>query len=160
MTDINTLDLKTFITNAVNGVFDTMLSMEIEACDEDFHSNSHGKRIVGSVSFAGKVMGNVIIHVNEDFARLITAAMLGMETDEIEGDEDVYDVIGELSNMIGGDLKSRFCDADLDCQLSIPSITSGGDFRIDSKGWARREGLVFRNERNITLVEAYIKSGT
>lgn len=63
MTGIDTLDLKTFMTNAVNGVFDTMLSMEVEVCDEDFHSNSDGKRIVGSVSFAGAVMGNVNIHV-------------------------------------------------------------------------------------------------
>ena len=160
MSDIYALDLKTFITNAVNGVFETMLSMDVEVSEEDSQSNIEGRRIVGSVSLAGKVMGNVSIHVNEDFARLITAAMLEMETDEIEDEDEIHDVIGELSNMVGGDLKSRFCDANLDCELSIPSITSGSDFKVESKGWARRESLVFRNEQNSALVEAYFKSGT
>lgn len=158
MTDIDTLDLKTFITNAVYGVFDTMLSMGIEIADREFPVDGGGRRIVGSVGFAGRVMGNVSVHVNEDFAREITAAMLGMETDEIEGDDEVFDVIGELSNMIGGDLKSRFCDADFACELSIPSITSGSDFTTETKGWTRHESFVFQNEGNLALVEVFIKA--
>jgi CheY-specific phosphatase CheX len=158
MADIDTLDLKTFITNAVYGVFDTMLSMSIKISDRDFPLNSEGRRIVGSVGFAGKVMGNVSVHVYEDFARLITAAMLGMEIDEIEGEEEVYDAIGELSNMIGGDLKSRFCDSDLACDLSIPSITSGSDFTTETKGWTRHESFVFQHEENLALVEVFLKT--
>ena len=158
MTDIDTLDLKTFITNAVHGVFDTMLSMTIEISDREFPLNNQRRRIVGSVGFAGKVMGNVSVHVNEDFAHGITAAMLGMEIDEIEGDEEVYDVIGELSNMIGGDLKSRFCDADLACDLSIPSITIGSDFTTETKGWTRHESFVFQQEGNLALVEVFLKT--
>ncbi|MBW1780310.1 MAG: chemotaxis protein CheX [Deltaproteobacteria bacterium] len=158
MTDIDTLDLETFITNSVYEVFDTMLSMGVQISDRGLYVESDGKRIVGSVGFAGKLMGNVSVHVNEGFARLITAAMLGMEPDEIEGEDEIYDVIGELSNMIGGDLKSRFCDADLTCELSIPSITSGSDFMMETKGWTRHESFVFQNEEDLALVEVFIKS--
>jgi len=158
MSDMDTLDLKTFITNAVSRVFDTMLSMSIRATDRGFPRNGEGRRIVGSVGFAGKVMGNVSLHVNENFARLITAAMLGMEIDEIEGDDEIFDVIGELSNMVGGDLKSRFCDADLACDLSIPSITSGSDFTTETKGWTRHESFVFQYEENLALVEVFVKT--
>jgi CheY-specific phosphatase CheX len=158
MTDIDALDLKTFITNAVYGVFDTMLSMEVKMADKEFPVDGAGRRIVGSVGFAGRVMGNVSVHVNDGFAGEITAAMLGMETDEIEGDDEIFDVIGELSNMIGGDLKSRFCDADLTCELSIPSITSGSDFTMETKGWTRHESFVFQNEENLALVEVFIKA--
>lgn len=157
MAGLDALDLKSFITNSVNGVFDTMLSMPIEASEHDFDFNNDGKRIVGTVGFAGKVLGNVSIHVNEAFARSITAAMLGMELDEIEGDEEVHDVIGELSNMIGGDLKSRLCDAALDCELSIPSITSGSDFKVETKGWERHERFVFQNDADSGLVEVFAK---
>jgi CheY-specific phosphatase CheX len=90
-------------------------------------------QIVGSVSFAGKAMGSINLHFSEAFARLVTAAMLDMDEDDIEGDEEVHDVVGELSNMVGGDLKSRLCDAGLTCELSIPTITSGREFGSNPK---------------------------
>jgi len=157
MPDINALDLRGFVSGAMNEVFDTMLSMDIELADEGVHGNVSGERIVGSVGFAGKAVGSVSIHVNEAFARSITAAMLGMEEDEIEGDEEVHDVIGELSNMVGGDLKSRLCDGGFDCELSIPSITTGSDFKTKIKGWERHESLVFRHHEQLALVNVYIK---
>ncbi len=124
MTSINSLDLKEFITNAVREVFDTMLSMDLETVEAQSLANFNGSRIVGSISFAGLVMGNLNLHADEAFARRMTAAMLDIETDEIEGNEEIHDVIGELCNMICGDLKSRLCDAGLTCELSIPSINT------------------------------------
>ena len=160
MTEINSLDLKGFITNAVSDVFDTMLSMEVESLatyqpDEGLN----GTHIVGTVSFAGVVMGNLNMRVGGEFARQITAAMLGMETDEIDGEEEIYDVIGEVCNMIGGDLKSRLCDLGLTCELSIPSITSGKEFSIKTKGWDRNELYAFRNQQQTAVLEVFIKSG-
>ena len=122
MNEINALDLKAFATNATCGVFDTMLSMAVEFFDEETHEIIDGGKIVGSVSFAGDVMGIVSIHVGNTFARVMTATMLGMDLEEVEDQEEVDDVIGEVSNMIGGDLKSRFCDSGLPCRLSIPPL--------------------------------------
>lgn len=159
MTVINSLDLMGFITNAVSDVFDTMLSMEVEPVATDQPEGFNGTHMVGSVSFAGVVMGNLNFHVGNDFARQMTAAMLGMGTDEIDGDEEVHDVIGEVCNMIGGDLKSRLCDLDLTCELSIPSIASGKDFSIASRGWDRSELYAFRHQEHTAVVEVFIKSG-
>ena len=107
--ELATFDLPIFLRGATREVFDTMLSMELN--EQDTLSLADGSRIVGSVSLAGSVSGTVNIHVSRHlFAAQITANMLGMEIDEIESDEEVHDVIGELSNMIGGDLKSRLCD--------------------------------------------------
>jgi len=158
MPDINAVDLRGFVSGAMGEVFDTMLSMDIELTDEGVQANVEGERIVGSVSFAGEAVGNVNIQVNEAFARQITAAMLGMEEDEIDGDEEVHDVIGELSNMVGGDLKSRLCDEGLNCDLSIPSITSGSDFKTETKGWERHEILVFRHQKQFALLNVYLKT--
>jgi chemotaxis protein CheX len=83
-----------------------------------------------------------------------------MASDEIDSDEEVYDVIGELSNMIGGDLKSRLCDAGFTCELSIPSITSGKDFSIASKGWAINEVVCFQYQEHFALIEAFLKNGS
>ena len=97
-----------------------MLSMKMEGMAANQSESLNGDYIVGTVSFAGVVMGNLNLHVDHKFARLMTAAMLGMEIEEIDGDEEIRDVIEEVCNMIGGDLKSRLCDSNLTCELSIP----------------------------------------
>lgn len=155
--DLAAFDLPTFLRGATQEVFDTMLSMDLT--EQEHKEFSGASRIVGSVSLAGSVSGTVNIHVSSIFATQITANMLGMDLDEIDSDEEVHDVIGELSNMIGGDLKSRLCDAGFTCELSIPSITSGKDFRIESKGWAVNEIVYFQYQEHVALIEAFIKNG-
>lgn len=159
MSQINSIDLETFVTTAVEDVFDTMLSMDVSKITPDEVVTNGQPHIVGTVSLAGSVLGNVNIYLNSQFARTITAAMLGMDTEDIEGEEEVHDVIGEVCNMVGGNLKSRLCDAGFSCELSIPSITAGNDFRIESKGWQRHERYGFQNHQDSALVEIFMKSG-
>jgi chemotaxis protein CheX len=159
MTEISALDLKGFVIKAICEVFDTMLSMNLDIVEEDQASKLNGDKIVGSVSFAGKASGNINIQVSGDFAKTMTATMLGMDISEVISDEEIHDVIGETSNMIGGKLKSRLCDSGLPCELSIPSITSGGSFKIESKDWMRHEKIVLTNNNHVVLVEAYVKPG-
>ncbi len=156
MGKIEELDLMGFVDHAVSEVFDTMLEMDVEVMDGAGRELT-GARIVGTVGLAGQAQGSVVIQVTYSFSRLITADMLGMEDDEIESDEEVHDVIGELSNMIGGDIKSRLCDAGLTCELSIPSITSGTDFKIESMDFGRHEIFAFIHGEHTALVEVYIK---
>jgi len=159
MSAIHTVDLKSFVTHSVKSVFETMLSMRLEPEDPpNRQSVTTGKYVVGTVGFAGAVMGNVNIFVSREFARAMTAAMLSMSVEDISSDEEVNDVIGEVCNMVGGDLKSRLCDAGLTCSLSIPSITFGDGFRVESKGWDRHELLGFRNSHHSALLEVYVKS--
>jgi CheY-specific phosphatase CheX len=139
MNDLQTLDIAACVSNTVVQVFDTMLSMAVEIFPGNPPPLPDGFRFVGSVAFAGDVTGSVSLQMSDAFARLLTANMLGMETEEIEGTEEIEDVIGELSNMIGGDVKSRFCDRGLPCELSVPSITSGSNFRIEQVGTMHRE---------------------
>ncbi len=155
--DIIGVDIEEFITNATNEVFDMMLSMPVERCDPKEAAVEQGHKIVGAVSFAGDVVGNVNVQVSSLLGKLITANMLGVEADEIEDNEEVNDMVGELSNMIGGSLKSRFCDSGFTCDLSIPSVTSGKHFTIESMGWEKHELYAFRYQQHTTLVEVCMK---
>ncbi|MBT8350224.1 MAG: chemotaxis protein CheX [Deltaproteobacteria bacterium] len=158
MSRLDELDLKAFVTKTLTGVFDKMLSMNLEPIGEGGTGIEGGNQVVGSVGFAGNVLGNVNIHVTAGFARFITAQMLGMETDEIESEEDVFDVIGELCNMVGGDIKSRLCDSGFTCELSIPCVTGGNDLKLESMGWDRCESFGFKCRENIALVQVYMKT--
>ena len=157
MADIESIDFKTFITNATHDIFEKMLSMQVETVDLDEDQIQEVNKIVGSVGFAGKVVGCLNIHVEKTLAKTITANMIGEDPGDIE-DEEVLDMVGELSNMIGGDVKSRLCDAGLPCSLSIPTTTSGTDFVIESTGWIRHERLALQSKDHSALVEVYVKS--
>jgi flagellar motor switch protein FliN len=154
---INSVDIRTTVINSVIDVFFTMLEMEIEHIEEVPASFTEEMRTVGTVTFAGDVDGLFNIQVNDDFGRIMTAAMLGMTPEEVEGPEDVYDVIREVSNMIGGNLKSAFVDVGLSCVLSTPSITNGRDFRVEASTGIRPERLLFAFKDHTIIVEAGVK---
>ena len=154
---INSVDIRTAIINSVIDVFYTMLSMEVEHIKEVPESFKESKRTVGSVTFSGDVDCIFNIQVNDDFGRVMTAAMLGIEAYEVESEEDVYDVIREMSNIIGGNLKSQFVDVELSCILSTPSITNGNNFRVETIGSIKTEQFVFSYEDQNIIVEAGVR---
>lgn len=154
---INDLDLNAIVSESVIDVFDTMLSAKLEITDKISHDNLENIRNVGSVSFAGDATGMVSIHVGDNFSRELTAEMLGMEIEELEGDEEIRDMLGELSNIVGGNLKSTFTDAGLVCALSTPSFTTGTDFKIESLNMETYERFAFDCDGNIVFVEMGIK---
>lgn len=154
---INSVDVPTTVINSVIDVFYTMLSMELDnipAVPENFREE---KRTVGTVSFAGDVDGLFNIQVNDKFARIMTAAMLGMEEDEVVGEEEIFDVIREMSNIIGGNLKSTFVDAGLKCVLSVPSLANGLDFRVEALNIIQTQRFLFKYQDHTIIVDAGIK---
>jgi flagellar motor switch protein FliN/FliY len=154
---INALDIKAQVSEAVIDVFDTMLSVQLELTDTIPSESLEDLRIVGSFSFAGDASGMVSIHVGDKFTRELTAAMLGMEVEELEGDEAINNMLGEVGNIIGGNLKSAFTDAGLACALSTPSFTTGTDFKIESLNMQKYERFAFRSNDNIIFVEMGVK---
>lgn len=154
---INSVDISTTVINSVIDVYYTMLSMEIQSIQEVPPDFREDKRTVGTVSFAGDVHGMFNIQVNDNFARIMTAAMLGMEEDEIESEEEVFDVIREMSNIIGGNLKSAFVDVGLSCALSTPAITNGLDFRVESLNIIKTQRFLFNCEGHTIIIDAGIK---
>ncbi len=154
---IGSVDIRAAVVNSVIDVFYTMLSMEVEHIKEIPPGFVEGERTVGTVTFAGDVDGLFNIQVNDDFARIMTASMLGVEKDEIESEEEVNDVVRELSNIVGGNLKSKFVDAGLSCVLSPPAITRGRDFRVEALNIIDTESFLFSYQDHTIIVEAGIK---
>jgi flagellar motor switch protein FliN/FliY len=154
---INSVDVPTTVINSVIDVFYTMLSMEIESIQEVPADFREEKRTVGTVSFAGDVHGLFNIQVNDNFARAMTAAMLGIEESEVGDEEEVFDVIRELSNIIGGNLKSSFVDVGLSCVLSTPAITNGLDFRVEALNIIKVQRFLFHVGGHTIIVDAGIK---
>jgi CheY-specific phosphatase CheX len=125
-------DIQQLIHQALRDVFDRMLSLNVQPASAHPPLN-HAERVVGCVGLAGEsVTGAVFLHVSDTFARTISAAMLAVHIHEIQSGEQVHDVVSELTNMLGGRLKSRLCDGGFPCAMSTPAIIRGLAFRIET----------------------------
>ena len=158
MSGIDTIDIKTTVSESVIDVFDTMLSLEAKI-SETGAETLDGNRFMGMVKFAGEMVGIVAIQVSYDFARLMTASMQGIEPEKVGGDEEIKDLLAELSNIVGGKLKSTYTDIGLYCELTTPSITTGSDFTMQSLNMDKYEKLVFLSKEHLIIVEVVVKQG-
>lgn len=142
---------------SVENVFNQMLGMTMLKDGEEPLAADTCGQIVGSVGFAGQANGIVYLYSGFGFAKLITGQMLGIsEADGIE-DEMVKDAIGELSNMVVGNIKSRLCDTGWQCTLTIPSILRGNQIAISGTGKSKKKILGFRNHDHRMLAYVVIK---
>ncbi len=157
MTTNLTNEVLDLLNGSVTEVFNTMFSLEAKpAAPHDLQASGE-TLVAGSVGFIGDVNGVVYLQVTAAFARVLASLMLGMSEDEIEGDEMVNDVVGEVSNMIVGAVKSRLCDSGSSCVLTIPSIVRGSSFHVEPTGSSNRRALSFQCGADHLLVELLMK---
>jgi chemotaxis protein CheX len=93
---------------------DPLIPME----DGDLHSEVHS-----SVSITGSWQGAVVYASSTSAARQAAAAFLAMEPDEVSA-EDLSDVLGELANIVGGNVKAMLPPG---CLLSLPQVVLAPD---------------------------------
>jgi len=82
--------------------------------------------VSASVSLTGAWHGHVVVTCSSEAARHAAAAFLAMGTEEV-GDEDITDVMGELANIVGGNVKSMLPPATL---VSLPHVVNGASNRF------------------------------
>jgi chemotaxis protein CheX len=151
------IDIQPLIDQALRDVFERMLSLSVQSAAANPRPD-HSERVVGTVGLAGEsVTGAVFLHVSEAFARKITAAMLGVHIHEIHGGEQVHDVVSEVTNILGGRLKSRLCDAGFRCAMSTPTVICGSAFRIEIAPDLRPRECFFLCGKEKFLVAIHLK---
>jgi chemotaxis protein CheX len=123
--------LARYVIDATHEVFSTMVMMNPE---DDYPLNAPVHHfqcsITGLVGFAGTYSGTISIHCPVPLALRITGSMLGLECHEV-GD-DLNDAIGEIANMLAGNVKQVLSRGGLDVRLSIPTIISGEGYTIET----------------------------
>jgi CheY-specific phosphatase CheX len=152
-----TFDVRQFLTHHLADVFSTMVSMKATPAPEGMVPHFE-ERVTGSVGFGGEaVSGAVYLHLSADLALRVTSAMLGLPPEEIGGEGEVNDVVGEMTNMLAGGLKSTLCDLGATCAVSTPAIIRGRAYEIEAMPDVRRESMVFDCETECVSVEVHIK---
>jgi chemotaxis protein CheX len=79
--------------------------------------------VSASVSLTGAWRGHVVLRCSSVAARNAAAALLGVDYEDATVD-DVTDALGELANILGGNVKSLLPEP---CALSLPHVVISGE---------------------------------
>ncbi len=112
------------IEQIVENVFQTMMGLEVHALEGP--TPVHEQLVTGSISLTGAWRGAVLVECPLEEAFFLTSRMVGVPLPS-DLTDDVRDAVGELANMVGGNLKSVLPAG---VALSLPSVVSGSNYRL------------------------------
>ena len=130
-TAIDTSVIVAAVQQAAESVFSMMLGLRVQiqphqTVDQPDPVNG----VVALLGFTGPWAGTGVVYCDERFACKIGSAMLMTEVTEING--DVLDGLGEVANMILGNLKESLEPHTGPLGLSVPTVVYGKNFSTRS----------------------------
>jgi chemotaxis protein CheX len=131
------------LAQIVESVFGTMLGLEVAGSGTAWYPSPD--RLTAAVHLAGDWSGAVLLECSTGQACGFAARFLSMDPAETV-DDVVRDVLGELANMIGGNLK---CVLSAGIQLSMPSVVDGNDYSLRVCGAQLQARLSFDSEEGV-----------
>ncbi len=122
------------VREAAHSVFETMLGVALKDCEPAREENApvHSEGVVALVGLAGDWAGTGAFRCSADMAKKISGLMLMQEFSAV--DQDVLDAVGEITNMILGNVKTTFEETLGPMGLSIPTVIYGRNFTTRSVG--------------------------
>lgn len=121
---------KDTILQIAGDVWSLVLELDIEPDDALTVPAVKTGFVTGCVTISGAWEGTVVLDCGADLAKQAAAIMFEMEAEEIEA-EEIRDAVGELVNMLGGNIKSLLPEP---CKLSLPVVVQGQDYSTNIPG--------------------------
>ena len=131
---IEQLCINDVLLESAKEIFETMIFMDLESVPEAPEHNSNDVPLLSCITFKGSLEGCMAICCSTECTNTIARNMLGMEQDEDLTEEDAYDAIGEVSNMIMGCLKRHLAESVGDLEISVPSVVNASELKNNMGG--------------------------
>jgi chemotaxis protein CheX len=125
------------LAQIVEYVFQSMVCLEVRESSQSW--TPAGDRMTATINLTGDWPGVLALQCSREQACAFAGRFLSIEKPELV-DDMVRDVLGELANMIGGNLKCVLAGG---LRLSMPSVVDGGDHSLRVCRAGIRERLVF-----------------
>jgi len=138
------------LASIVQSVFQTMMDLEVAVCEAPW--THAGNTITAAVHFVGQWRGATLVECDAPQACQFAARFMGIALPAMI-DDDVRDAMGELANMVAGNLKSVLPHG---VDLSMPSVVEGSDYSLRVCGAKAVERMTFSSavgNFRITLIE-------
>ena len=115
------------IRSVVRSVWSTQLGLEIRSVHEAF-SRSSMETLTAAIHIAGDFHGGIRMECSRALIRRAGAIMFSLPEGELQ-QEDERDVIGELTNVVAGNIKALIPGSNA---VSLPTIIEGTDYQVSS----------------------------
>ena len=129
------------IFTIAHNVLDTMIHVEAVLSEASPLDALPGE-LTGCIQISGAWQGAVILQSSERFARQAASQMLSLTEEEVTL-ADMQDVMAEITNMIGGNIKSQVPGPSY---LSLPCVTTGNHFSFHLANSKAVNGVSFEVE--------------
>jgi chemotaxis protein CheX len=126
------------VAQIVESVFENMLGLQTAESEAPWFPSAD--RMTAAVHMTGDWSGVVLLECDRRQACRFSGRFLSMEPSDTV-DDVVRDVLGELANMIGGNMK---CVLTRGIRLSMPSVVDGGDYSLRICKAEIRQRLAFQ----------------
>jgi chemotaxis protein CheX len=110
----------------VQMIWATLLDLEIYPTQIQPPKAGDECTLAGCVQITGGWEGAIVLHCSEDFAGWVASIMYEMAEETVTS-EQIQDTLGELANMIAGNIKPLLGEA---CYLSLPTVVEGSDYTL------------------------------
>lgn len=132
---------------AVREVFEIMLGCKLDGPADESTLPCEFTAMVG---LAGQICGLLTLRCGTQSAALMAGKMLGIEIKE--EDQQMWDAIGEIANMVAGNFKNKLAGMADGCMLSVPTVITGSDYSCRSMADSAPLEVSFRFEGEPLLI--------
>ena len=138
------------LDQSVEEVFGLMLGTPVTVSETAVAPTNIPITLTAIIGLAGALSGAYSVVVNEATAKQIAATMLGIEVTSL--DDNVYDALGEITNILAGAWKSKIESLHAACLLSVPTVVTGTHYDIHKKTSSFRLSRSYHfNESTFTI---------
>jgi chemotaxis protein CheX len=126
------------IREIATSIWETMFSVALEPGDG---SQAVGESVVtGCVHIDGAFHGAVTLQCSDGLARRLAGELYQTEA---PSPEDVLDTVGELTNMLAGNIKALLAEPS---RISLPAVAFGADYALTVMGTIAVSTVGFRSD--------------
>ena len=140
------------MSEAVETVWATLLGLPATLNEAVLTGRLKSSMLTGCIQITGAWQGAVKVECSGGLARRVAAIMFGADDCEVTADQ-INDALGELTNIIGGNIKALLPEPS---QLSMPAVTEGTDYLFSVPGSRPMAEMSFTCDGNpfqITILE-------
>lgn len=141
-----------FLVSLIN-VVSTMATMDLKPGKPQLKNHDLAKGDVsGLIGMVGpKTRGSLSITFEESLILEIMDKMLGEKHNSIN--EDVTDLVGEITNMVTGGAKNLLSEKGYDFDMATPAVVSGKNHTISHKSKGKKILMPFTHECGNAYIE-------
>jgi len=98
---------------------------------------------VAWIEVTGSITGQIIVRCRRELGILLASNLLGIDPEDAQAQEKASDAIGEMLNVICGNLITNFFGAEKTFNVSIPRVADIESAPENNTNWAMQETFFF-----------------